>query len=108
MIYFYFKTFKYRTEDINPDDFIIKDYPFVTIQLPLYNEKYVICRLIDAALRIDYPKDKLEIQILDDSTDDTKEIIENHIKPYIEQGFIVNHVHRTNRQGYKAGALKED
>jgi len=107
MIYFYFKTFKERTEDINPDDFVIKDYPFVTIQLPLFNEKYVICRLIDASLRIDYPKDKLEIQILDDSTDDTKVIIENHIKPYIEQGFIINHIHRTNRQGYKAGALKE-
>lgn len=107
MIYFYFKTFKKRTEDIDPEDFKIKDYPFVTIQLPLYNEKYVICRLIDAALRVDYPKDKLEIQILDDSTDDTKDIIEKHIKPYVEQGYIINHLHRTNRQGYKAGALKE-
>lgn len=107
MIYFYFKTFNKRTEDIDPEDFNIKDYPFVTIQLPLYNEKYVICRLIDASLRIDYPKDKLEIQILDDSTDDTKDIIEKHIKQYIDQGYIINHIHRTNRQGYKAGALKE-
>ena len=107
MVYFYFKTFRKRTEDLEEKDFEIKDYPFVTVQLPLFNEKYVICRLIDATLRLDYPKDKLEVQILDDSTDDTKDIIEQHIKKYKEQGYIINHIHRTNRQGYKAGALKE-
>jgi len=107
MIYLYFKTYSLRNEIFDPKYFELSEYPKVTIQLPLYNEKYVICRLIDAAIRIDYPKDKLEIQILDDSTDDTKEIIEEHIKQYIQQGYIVNHIHRTNRNGYKAGALKE-
>ncbi len=107
MVYLYFKTFRKRTEDLDPEDFKLSEYPPVTIQLPLYNEKYVICRLIDATLRMDYPKDKLEVQILDDSTDDTTEIIRDHIKPYIEKGYDINHIHRTNRQGYKAGALKE-
>lgn len=107
MIYWYFRTYKKRTEDLEPEQFNIKDWPVVTIQLPLYNEKYVICRLIDAVLRIDYPKELLEIQILDDSTDNTKNIIEEHIKQYTQQGFDVKHIHRTNRDGYKAGALKE-
>ncbi|MBK9228435.1 MAG: glycosyltransferase [Ignavibacteria bacterium] len=107
MIYYYFKTFGDRTKDLEEHEFEITDYPLVTIQLPLYNERYVITRLIDATMRLDYPKDKLEIQILDDSTDDTTEIIQDHIKRYIDDGFDIKHIHRTNRQGYKAGALKE-
>ena len=107
MIYYYFKTYKQRTEDFSKLNFDIKEYPEVTIQLPLFNEKYVITRLIDATIRLDYPKDKLEIQILDDSTDETTQIISDHIQKYIEQGYDVKLIHRTNRQGYKAGALKE-
>ncbi|MDD5361982.1 MAG: glycosyltransferase family 2 protein [Ignavibacteria bacterium] len=107
MIFLYFKTYNKRTEDLNPEDFELKEYPVVTIQLPLYNEKYVICRLIDATLRMDYPKDKLEVQILDDSTDDTEDIIKEHIQQYLKDGYDIVHIHRTNRQGYKAGALKE-
>jgi len=107
MIYYYFKTFGDRTKDLEEHEFEITDYPLVIIQLPLYNERYVITRLIDATMRLDYPKDKLEIQILDDSTDDTTEIIQDHIKRYIDDGFDIKHIHRTNRQGYKAGALKE-
>ena len=107
MIYYYFKTFKDRISDLTEDDLFMKEYPHVTLQLPLYNERYVICRLIDSVIRMDYPKDKLEIQILDDSTDDTKEIIEKHIKQYTDNGFDISHIHRTNRSGYKAGALKE-
>ena len=107
MIFLYFKTYNKRTDDLKPEDFEINEYPSVTIQLPLYNEKYVICRLIDATIRMNYPKDKLEIQILDDSTDDTKDIIQEHIQKYINDGYDISHVHRTNRQGYKAGALKE-
>ena len=107
MIYYYFKTFGDRTKDLEEHEFEITDYPLVTIQLPLYNERYVITRLIDATMRLDYPKDKLEIQILDDSTDDTTGIIQDHIQRYIDQGFDIKHIHRTNRQGYKAGALKE-
>ena len=106
MIYYYFKTFKKRKENLSPEDLILTEYPMVTIQLPLYNERYVITRLIDAALRIEYPKDRVEFQILDDSTDDTTEIIEKHIQQYIEQGYDIQHIHRTNRKGFKAGALK--
>jgi cellulose synthase/poly-beta-1,6-N-acetylglucosamine synthase-like glycosyltransferase len=107
MIYYYFKTFVDRTKDLEEHEFELEEYPLVTIQLPLYNERYVITRLIDATMRLDYPKDKLEIQILDDSTDDTTGIIRGHILKYIDQGFDIKHIHRTNRQGYKAGALKE-
>ena len=106
MIYYYFKTFKMRTEDMDEKDFIMEEYPAVTVQIPLYNEQYVITRLIDSVIRLDYPKDKLEIQILDDSTDETTQIIDDHIKQYREQGFDIAHIHRTNREGFKAGALK--
>ena len=107
MVYYYLKTFRKRTDDYSLEELKMEEYPLVTIQLPLYNEKYVITRLIDAVIRIDYPKDKMEIQILDDSTDETTEIIEKHIKKYLDQGFDISLIHRTNRSGYKAGALKE-
>jgi cellulose synthase/poly-beta-1,6-N-acetylglucosamine synthase-like glycosyltransferase len=107
MIYYYFKTFNLRKENINPKDFIMTEYPIVTVQLPLFNERYVICRLIDTAIRMEYPKDKIEFQILDDSTDDSTEIIRKHIQKYLHQGYDIQHIHRANRQGYKAGALKE-
>src|SRR4030095_6567701 len=106
MIYYYFKTFNLRTEDLSEEDFFMNEYPSVTIQIPLYNEKYVITRLIDAVLRLDYPKDKLEIQILDDSTDETTNIIREHIKKYADIGYDIKHIHRKNREGFKAGALK--
>lgn len=80
--------------------------PTVTIQLPIYNEKYVIERLINSVCRIIYPKEKLEIQILDDSTDETTELICEFIKPYQDQGFDIKLIRRNNRDGYKAGALK--
>jgi len=80
--------------------------PHVTIQIPLYNERLVVERIIHAASQIDYPQNKLQIQIVDDSTDDTSYLIDVAIKQYIEQGINFQHVHRTNREGYKAGALK--
>lgn len=106
MIYYYFKTFPMRTKDLPENEFQMKEYPVVTVQIPLYNEKYVITRLIDSVLRMDYPKDKLEMQILDDSTDETTGIIEDHIKKFIDLGYDIKHIHRTNREGFKAGALK--
>jgi cellulose synthase/poly-beta-1,6-N-acetylglucosamine synthase-like glycosyltransferase len=81
--------------------------PVVTIQLPLYNEKYVAKRLIDAVCRIDYPKDKFQIQVLDDSDDDTAGLIKSIVEEYRFKGFDIVHMHRTDRTGYKAGALKE-
>ncbi len=80
---------------------------FVTIQLPIYNEYYVAGRLIDAVCEIDYPKNKLEIQVLDDSTDETVDLLRKIIKEKQKLGFDIKHVHRLNRKGYKAGALKE-
>lgn len=106
MIYYYFKTFEQRTEKISGEDLLMDEYPVVTVQIPLYNEQYVITRLIDSVIRLDYPKDKLEIQILDDSTDESTKIIEDHIQKYLSQGYDIVHLHRTNREGYKAGALK--
>ncbi|MDQ3854534.1 MAG: glycosyltransferase, partial [Thermoproteota archaeon] len=81
--------------------------PIVTIQLPMYNEKYVVKRLIDAVCRMDYPKDKLQIQVLDDSDDDTVDLIRSIVEEYRFKGFDIVHVQRKDRIGYKAGALKE-
>lgn len=81
--------------------------PVVTIQLPLYNEKYVVKRLIDAVCRMDYPKDKFQIQVLDDSDDDTVDLIRSIVDEYKFKGFDIVHVRRKDRTGYKAGALKE-
>lgn len=81
--------------------------PMVTIQLPMYNEATVARRVIDASCRVDYPRDRLEIQVLDDSTDETREIVAEAVRYWREQGMNISHVHRTNRVGYKAGALAE-
>jgi len=80
-------------------------YPYVTVQLPVYNEKYVVERLMDAISKFQYPKDKLEIQILDDSTDETTEILSRKIQSLQSLQMNIKLVHRTNRLGYKAGAL---
>jgi cellulose synthase/poly-beta-1,6-N-acetylglucosamine synthase-like glycosyltransferase len=82
-----------------------EEWPVVTIQLPLYNEMYVVDRLVQAVSRLDYPKDKLEIQILDDSTDETQEIAQLAAQRYASQGFDIRYLHRNDRTGYKAGAL---
>jgi cellulose synthase/poly-beta-1,6-N-acetylglucosamine synthase-like glycosyltransferase len=81
--------------------------PMVTVQLPIYNERYVVDRLLRAATGLDYPRDRLEIQLLDDSTDDTREIAGRLVQEYRAAGFQVSHLHRTVRTGYKAGALGE-
>ncbi len=83
------------------------DYPRVTVQLPIYNEKYVATRLIKAVCSMDYPKDRLEIQVLDDSTDETREICREIVEYYKAKGYDIVHITRSNRKGYKAGALKE-
>lgn len=80
--------------------------PIVTVQLPLYNEKYVAKRLIDAVCKMDYPKEKMQIQVLDDSDDDTVDLIKSIVDDYRFKGYDIVHMHRTDRSGYKAGALK--
>jgi cellulose synthase/poly-beta-1,6-N-acetylglucosamine synthase-like glycosyltransferase len=81
--------------------------PPVTIQLPIYNEMYVVDRLVDAVCAIDYPRDRLEIQVLDDSTDETRAIAELAVRRHALQGIDIKYIHRTNREGFKAGALDE-
>src|SRR5450759_10179 len=80
--------------------------PVVTIQLPLYNEMYVADRLIESVCRIDYPRDRLEIQVLDDSVDETRGIAELAVRRFAAQGIDIKYYHRTDRVGYKAGALE--
>jgi cellulose synthase/poly-beta-1,6-N-acetylglucosamine synthase-like glycosyltransferase len=80
--------------------------PSVTIQLPIYNEKYVAKRLVDAVCNLDYPKDQMNIMVLDDSDDDTVDVLEKTVNYYKTQGFQIEHVRRGTRKGYKAGALK--
>jgi cellulose synthase/poly-beta-1,6-N-acetylglucosamine synthase-like glycosyltransferase len=83
------------------------EIPFVTIQLPIYNEKYVVERLLKSVSLLDYPKEKLEIQVLDDSTDDSLIETEKLIKDIQILGIDIKHITRTNRIGFKAGALKQ-
>ncbi len=83
------------------------EIPFVTIQLPVFNELYVMERLLKNIAKLEYPNEKLEIQVLDDSTDESVEITAKHVKKLKEQGLDIHHIRRTNRKGFKAGALKE-
>jgi cellulose synthase/poly-beta-1,6-N-acetylglucosamine synthase-like glycosyltransferase len=80
--------------------------PAVTIQLPIYNEMYVADRLIDAVCKLDYPRELLEIQVLDDSTDETRAVAEQAVRRNAAQGIDITYLHRTDRTGYKAGALE--
>jgi cellulose synthase/poly-beta-1,6-N-acetylglucosamine synthase-like glycosyltransferase len=79
--------------------------PQVTVQLPLYNERYVACRVIEVVTKLDYPRHKLHIQILDDSTDDTTALIEEYVSRLKADGWWIDHIRRTDRAGYKGGAL---
>jgi cellulose synthase/poly-beta-1,6-N-acetylglucosamine synthase-like glycosyltransferase len=83
------------------------DLPFVTIQLPIFNELYVTERFIDNIMKMNYPKDKFQVHILDDSTDETVEITRKKVIEYKAQGFDIEQIIRTDRKGYKAGALKD-
>jgi cellulose synthase/poly-beta-1,6-N-acetylglucosamine synthase-like glycosyltransferase len=102
MIYYHLK-FRKRTQQPAGE---LDQYPIVTVQLPVFNELYVVGRLIDAACAMVYPKDKMEIQLLDDSTDQTVDIITSYVERYRKQGFDIKHVRRANRSGFKAGALR--
>ncbi|MBO6940192.1 MAG: glycosyltransferase family 2 protein [Deltaproteobacteria bacterium] len=83
------------------------ELPTVTIQLPMFNEMYVVDRLLDGITAIDYPKEKVQIQVLDDSTDETVQIAKAKVDELLEKGWDVEYRHRTDRTGFKAGALEE-
>ncbi len=97
--------FKHR-HDITPMAVIAEDaWPRVTVQLPIFNEMYVVERLIDAAAALDYPRDRLQVQVLDDSTDETTALAEARAAQHRKEGVDVRVLHRTDRAGFKAGAL---
>jgi len=104
LVYLYYKNKKNRTTD-PPAHF--PELPRVTIQLPIFNEQFVIERLLDAICRMDYPLEKLDIQVLDDSTDETVAVGRGLVNHYAAKGFPVSYHHRSNREGFKAGALSE-
>jgi cellulose synthase/poly-beta-1,6-N-acetylglucosamine synthase-like glycosyltransferase len=89
----------------NSTEPVLLSNPQVTVQLPVYNEMYVVERLIDEVSELNYPKDKLEIQILDDSNDETTDLIRRKVFDLRSQGFNINHIRRESRDGFKAGAL---
>lgn len=103
LVYLYYK---YRRNMPKPSG-SFAERPFVTIQLPMYNEQFVARRIIESACGIDYPREKLEIQVLDDSTDETVEIVQKTVAKMQAKGHNVVLLHRENRAGYKAGALEE-
>jgi cellulose synthase/poly-beta-1,6-N-acetylglucosamine synthase-like glycosyltransferase len=107
MLYYYHKTYKIDipAAEISSDN--AEDYPLVTIQLPMYNEQYVVERLIQSVCEIEYPKGRMEIQVLDDSTDESIAIAKAMVDKLASEGFDIKYIHRTNREGFKAGALKE-
>src|SRR5688572_2516774 len=80
--------------------------PVITVQLPIYNEMYVADRLIDSVCELDYPRELLEIQVLDDSTDETRIVAERAVQRNAARGIDISYIHRTDRTGYKAGALE--
>ncbi len=83
------------------------DLPVVTVQLPMFNESYVAQRVIDAAVALDYPREKLQIQVLDDSTDESSQIARQRVEYWASRGINIQYLHRLKRTGYKAGALEE-
>jgi cellulose synthase/poly-beta-1,6-N-acetylglucosamine synthase-like glycosyltransferase len=112
MIFYHLKSPKARRQHLEIKEKFFrevpqKDWPQVTIQLPIFNERYVVKRLIQTVCRFDYPRELLEIQILDDSTDDTADIAKAVAAEMRPQGFDISYIHRDDRIGFKAGALKE-
>jgi cellulose synthase/poly-beta-1,6-N-acetylglucosamine synthase-like glycosyltransferase len=111
LVWLYYRNRKNEAKwDNPPSKFAENELPYVTIQLPIFNEQFVIDRLIDACCKIDYPRDRFEIQVLDDSTDETvivaREIVDRYAAGFAGMGpQPITYLHRENRHGYKAGAL---
>ena len=104
LVYLYYKHRKRRTTEPAAH---FGELPRVTVQLPIFNEQYVVERLLEAICKLDYPREKLDIQVLDDSTDETVEVARGLVERYAALGNPIRYLHRTNREGFKAGALAE-
>src|SRR5258708_31062581 len=104
--FFYLVAVAVRAKHRRPPELTPATWPVVTVQLPMYNEYYVARRLIDAAAAMHYPEGRLEIQVLDDSTDDTSQLIAEAVARWHERGVDIRHIRRGSREGYKAGALR--
>jgi cellulose synthase/poly-beta-1,6-N-acetylglucosamine synthase-like glycosyltransferase len=103
LVYYYYK---YRKNIPGPPPEVI-EWPRVTVQLPIFNERYVIERLVEAVSHFDYPHELLDVQVLDDSTDETREVARACVERFQALGMPIHYIHRANREGYKAGALAE-
>ena len=105
MLYLYYRYQRKKPEASTFDS--LGEIPFVTVQLPIYNEQYVATRLIRTVCDFDYPQNRFEIQVLDDSTDETVEIVEREVAVWAKKGFQIRQIRRGHREGFKAGALAE-
>jgi cellulose synthase/poly-beta-1,6-N-acetylglucosamine synthase-like glycosyltransferase len=104
LVYLYYKHRKNRVVEAAGK---FEELPRITVQLPIYNEQFVVERLIDSICRLQYPREKLQIQLLDDSTDETVAVARSLVERYAAMGNPISYHHRTNREGFKAGALEE-
>jgi cellulose synthase/poly-beta-1,6-N-acetylglucosamine synthase-like glycosyltransferase len=102
LVYLYYK---HRKNKVTEPPSRFTELPKVTIQLPIFNEQFVIDRLVESISKLDYPQEKLEIQVLDDSTDETVQVASAVVDRYAAMGYNISYHHRTNREGFKAGAL---
>jgi len=102
LVYDYFQ----YSKNVPPPPPPVANWPRVTVQLPIFNERYVIERLAEAVSRFDYPRELLDVQVLDDSTDETQDVARACVERHAFQGMPITYIHRTNREGYKAGALE--
>jgi len=94
------------SKNVPPPPPPVTNWPRVTVQLPIFNERYVIERLTEAVARFDYPRELLDVQVLDDSTDETQDVARACVERHAAQGMPITYIHRSNREGYKAGALE--
>ena len=104
LVYLYYK---HRRNKMNQPPGRFDELPRITVQLPIFNEQFVVDRLVDAVCRLDYPREKLDIQVLDDSTDETVDAARAVVERYAAMGHDIAYHHRTNREGFKAGALQD-
>ncbi len=104
LVWMYYRN---RKNKVTEPPALFPELPRVTVQLPIFNEQFVIDRLVDAVCKLEYPREKLDIQVLDDSTDETVDVARAVVERYAALGHPISYHHRDNREGYKAGALQE-